>query len=63
MMKGTGFLVVAVVTLITIIAWAVLDTIHRRAAVEVSAEWTEAAEPIDSNFDLKVLEEVYESTP
>lgn len=50
------FLIIAIATLITVLSWAILDTIHKRAAATVSIQWQEAAEPIDPNFDLGPLQ-------
>jgi len=49
------FLIIAIATLITVLSWAILDTVHKRAATTVSIQWQEAAEPLDPNFDLDAL--------
>lgn len=46
------FLMIAIATLITIIAWAVLDTLHTRTETEVPQKWKEAVLPINPNFDV-----------
>lgn len=51
-------LAIAIATLITIVSWAVLDTIHHTKQVEVAPDWQSAAEPLDPNFDVSVLEVV-----
>lgn len=52
-MTKKGYLLVAVATLITIILWVVFDIIHKRSAVQTSAEVEKLIEPIDPNFDLE----------
>ena len=46
------FLIIAIATLITILAWAVLDTVHNRTETEVPQKWKDVVEPINPNFDI-----------
>lgn len=46
-------LILAIATLITVLSWVILDTIHKRTAVEVPEKWQQAAEPLDPNFNLE----------
>jgi len=50
------FLIIAIATLITIIAWAVLDTIHTRTETEVPQKWRDAVKPIEPNFDMSEVQ-------
>lgn len=51
-MSRKEFLVIAFATLITVILWAILDTLHTRRESEIPQEWVEAAEPLNPNFDV-----------
>ncbi len=57
MIAKKQFLIIAIATLITVLSWAVLDTVHKRTSTEVSIKWQDAAEPIDPNFDLGALDQ------
>ena len=52
MMARKEFLLVAIATLITVLAWAVLNTFHARKVTDVPQEWIKAAEPINPNFNV-----------
>lgn len=54
-MNRKEFLVVAIATLITIIAWVVFDIIHKRATVSLSPNVQENIKPIDPNFNIGTL--------
>ena len=54
-MTKKEFLIIAIATFITIVAWVVFDILHTRAAVEISAETQQIIEPIDPNFNLEGL--------
>lgn len=54
-MTRKEFLVIAIATLITIIAWVVFDAIHARANVKPPADVENALTPIETNFDLEVF--------
>lgn len=51
-MTRKEFLAIAIATLITVLAWAILDTLHARRETDIPQEWVEAAEPLNPNFDL-----------
>lgn len=55
-MNKKEWLIAVILTFITVCAWVIFDIIHTRSQVEISAEWKEASEPIDPQFDLKTLE-------
>lgn len=44
-------LIIAIATLITILAWAVLDIFHSRTKTDIPQEWKTAVEPLDPSFD------------
>ena len=50
------FLIIAIATLITILAWAVLDTVHNRTETEVPQKWKDVVEPINPNFDISEVQ-------
>lgn len=52
-MNKKEFLLIAIITFITVLAWVVFDILHTRSKVEISPKVQEVIEPIDSNFDLK----------
>lgn len=56
-MNRKEFLVVAIATLITVIAWVVFDIIHARQSTEISPKLQEVINPIDPNFDTGALNE------
>lgn len=51
-MTKKEFLAIAIATLIIVLAWAILDTLHARQDTEIPEEWVRAGEPIDPNFDI-----------
>ncbi len=55
-MTKKGWLIAVVLTFITICAWVIFDILHARAEVEVPAKTQEVIEPINPEFDTKVLE-------
>lgn len=55
-MTRKEFLVIAIATFITAVAWAVFDILHARANVEVSPKLQQVMEPIDPNFDTANIE-------
>lgn len=55
-MTRREFLIIAIATFITAIAWAVFDILHARANVEVSPKLQQVIEPIDPNFDTTIIE-------
>lgn len=52
-MNKKEFLLIAIITFITVLAWVVFDILHARSKVEISPKVQEVIEPIDPNFDLK----------
>ena len=57
-MRKKDWLVGAILTLITIIAWVTFDIIHTRSQVEIPTEIQSILEPIDPNFSTQVLENI-----
>lgn len=55
-MTKKEFYIIALVTLVTIIAWGIFDVIHTRSQVEPSSEIQEVLEPINPDFDSQALE-------
>lgn len=55
-MTRKEWLVAAIVTFITILAWVVFDIVHTRSQVEIPTKIQEALEPISPNFNTQVLE-------
>lgn len=54
-MTKKEFLIIAIATFITIIAWVVFDILHKAANVEISKETQQVIEELDPNFDLEGL--------
>ena len=52
-MTKKGYLLVAIVTLITIILWVVFDVIHKRSGVMIPQDVEKLTEPIDPNINLE----------
>lgn len=46
------FFIIAIATLITILAWVAFDIIHKRQQVEIPSSVQEKLEPLNPNFDL-----------
>lgn len=59
MMTRKEWLLAAILTFITILAWVVFDILHSRSQVEVPSKIQEVIEPISPDFNTSVLE----STP
>ena len=55
-MTKKEWLIAAILTFVTIVAWVVFDILHTRAQVEISPKLQEVIEPIDPNFNTKSLE-------
>ena len=49
------WLIVTILTFITILAWVVFDILHTQAEVEVPSELQELTEPISPDFDTSGL--------
>jgi len=56
-MNRKEFLLVAITTFITVVAWVVFDIIHARNSVQIDTNLLETIEPIDTNFDIGVVNE------
>lgn len=54
-MTKKEWLIAAILTLITVLAWVVFDIIHARSSVEIPQNLKEVIEPINPNFDTKGL--------
>lgn len=52
------WLIAAILTFITVVAWVVFDILHARTQVEIPPKTQELIEPINPEFDTSVLEEV-----
>lgn len=50
------WLVVTILTFVTVLAWVTFDLLHTRSEVEIPAAMQQLTEPINPNFDLKGLE-------
>lgn len=57
-MTKKGWLITTILTFITICAWVVFDIFHTRANVEIPPKTQEIIEPINPEFNTKVLESV-----
>lgn len=55
-MTRKEWLIAAVLTFITILAWLVFNTIHARSKVEISPKIQELIEPINPNLNTQNLE-------
>ena len=56
-MNKKEFFIIIVVTFITICAWVIFDTLHKRSEVEIPPKLQEVIEPIDPNLDLESLKQ------
>lgn len=54
-MNRKDWLIAAILTFITVIAWVTFDIIHSSAKVEISPKLQDVIEPISPNFDIKDL--------
>lgn len=52
------WLIITILTLITIVAWVVFDVIHARSKVEIPTEIKNVLDPINPNLDIKALENI-----
>lgn len=55
-MTKKEWLVAAILTFITILAWVVFDILHTRSQVEIPEKIQELIEPISPDFNTEVLE-------
>lgn len=58
-MTRKEWLVAAILTFVTILAWVIFNVFHARAEVEISPKLQEVIEPINPDFNTQTLE----STP
>ena len=55
-MTRKEWLVAAILTFITILAWVVFDIAHTRAKVEIDPKTQQIIEPINPNFNTQILQ-------
>lgn len=55
-MTRKEWLVAAILTLVTIIAWVTFDIIHTRSQVETPEKWQQVIEPISPDFNTSSLD-------
>ena len=56
-MNKKQWLIAAVLTFTTIVAWVIFDILHSRSQVEISPKLQEVIEPISPDFNTKSLSE------
>lgn len=54
-MSGKQFLIILIITFITIVIWVSLDILRSRSQVQTAPEVQELLEPINPNFDIEAL--------
>lgn len=57
-MSGKHFFYIIVATLITVLLWFALDIIHARSKIQISPEVQQTLEPVNPNFDSKLLNDL-----
>lgn len=55
-MNRKEFLIAAILTFITIIAWVVFDILHARSQVEIPPQLQELLEPVNPEFEIGSFE-------
>ncbi len=55
-MTKKEWLIAAVLTFITILAWVIADVIHTRSEVQISQKLQEVIEPISPDFNIQNLQ-------
>lgn len=55
-MTNKEWLIAAVLTFITILAWVISDVIHTRSEVQISQKLQEVIEPISPDFNIQNLQ-------
>ncbi len=55
-MTKKGALIIAITTLLTVMAWVVFDIIHARSQVNIPEDIQSVIAPINPNFDLGPLQ-------
>lgn len=56
-MTRKEWLIAAIVTFVTIVAWVIFDIKHNYSQVEIPAKVQEIIEPISPDFNTQVLED------
>ena len=56
-MTRKEWLIAAIVTFMTILAWVIFDIAHARSKVEIPEKVQEIIEPISPDFNIQVLED------
>lgn len=54
-MDRKSFFIIAIATLITVVAWVMADVIHSTTNVEVSSDVQKVIEPLSPDFDSAAL--------
>lgn len=55
-MTRKEWLLAAILTFVTVVAWVSFNIIHARSQVEIPAKWQQVIEPIDPKFDTSSLD-------
>ena len=55
-MSKKEWLIAAILTFITILAWVISDAIHTRSEVQIPQKLQEVIEPISPDFNIQSLE-------
>lgn len=55
-MTKKEWLIIAILTFITVFGWVVFNILHARSEVEISPKLQEAIEPLNADFDTSVVE-------
>lgn len=55
-MTKKEWLIAAIITFVSIIAWLAFDVIHTRSKVEIPQKIQDVLEPVNPNFDTQGLE-------
>lgn len=52
-MTKRGIFIIAIITLITILAWVAFDIMHKQSQVEIPSNIQEKLQPLNPEFDLE----------
>lgn len=55
-MTRKEWLIAAILTFVTILAWVIFNIFHARAQVEIPQKLQEVIEPVNPNFNIQSLE-------
>lgn len=55
-MSNKEWLIAAVLTFITILAWVIFDIVHTRSEVKIPTNVQQVIEPINPNFNTQILQ-------